>query len=220
MSLSQSGIPWLFNLNLHSVPSIYPTLYLFSIALNTIHPTFSYQVYIYVLSYVQLFATPWSVTCQAPLSTEISRQEYRSGLPFPVPGTLPNPGIRPAFLAYPVLAGRFFTTMPPPLCVCTCVCVCVCVCVCMHVLSCFSHVQFFAALWTIACQAPLSMGFPRPEYWSGLPFHPSRDLPDPGIKPASLMSPALAVGLFTTSTTWKTYTYTHTHKCVCIYAFN
>ena len=37
--------------------------------------------------------------------------------------------------------------------------------------------------WTIACQAPLSMGFPRQEYWSGLPFPPSEDLPDPGIKP-------------------------------------
>ena len=98
--------------------------------------------------------------------------------------------------------------------ICVYVCVCVCVCVCMHVLSCFSHVQFFAALWTIACQAPLSMGFPRPEYWSRLPFHPPRDLPDPGIKPASLMSPALAVGFFTTSTIWKTYTYIHTHMCM------
>ena len=48
-------------------------------------------------------------------------------------------------------------------------------------------------------QAPLSMGFPRQEYWSGLPVPSPGDLPDPGIKAASLTSPALADGLFTTS---------------------
>ena len=48
--------------------------------------------------------------------------------------------------------------------------------------------------WTIACQAPLSMGFPRQEYWSGLPFLSPVDLPDPGIKS---VSPALAGGFFT-----------------------
>ena len=58
-----------------------------------------------------------------------------------------------------------------------------------------SHVQLFATLWTIARQAPLSMGSPRQEYWSGLPFPPSGDLPDSGIE---LMSPALADGLSTT----------------------
>ena len=57
---------------------------------------------------------------------------------------------------------------------------------------------------TVAYQAPLSMGFSRQEYWSGLPCPPPRDLPDPRIKPASLMSPALAVRFFTTSTTWET----------------
>ena len=62
----------------------------------------------------------------------------------------------------------------------------------MHarVLSCFSCVQLFAAPWTIARQAPLSMGFSRREYWSELPFPSQRDLPDPGIKPGS---PALQV---------------------------
>ena len=45
--------------------------------------------------------------------------------------------------------------------------------------------------WTIACQGPLSMGFPWQEYWSGLPFPPPWDLPDPGIKPVSPVSPAL-----------------------------
>ena len=56
-----------------------------------------------------------------------------------------------------------------------------------------SHVQVFATLWTAACQAPLSMGFPRQEYWSGLPFPSLVHLPNPRIKP---MSPALAGGFF------------------------
>ena len=47
------------------------------------------------------------------------------------------------------------------------------------------------------------MGFPRQEYWNGLSFPPPRDLPNPGIKAASLKSPALAGKLFTTSTTWE-----------------
>ena len=47
------------------------------------------------LSHVQLFATPWTVAHQASLSTGFSRQEYWSGLPFPSPGDLPNPGIEP-----------------------------------------------------------------------------------------------------------------------------
>ena len=70
-------------------------------------------------------------------------------------------------------------------------------------LSQFSHVQFFATLWTVACQAPQSMGFPRQEYWNGLPFPSPGDLPDPEIEPMSLMSPALAGGFFTTSATWE-----------------
>ena len=54
---------------------------------------------------------------------------------------------------------------------------------CVSVLSHFSHVWHFATPGTVARQAPLSMGFSRQEYWSGLPFPPSGDLPDPGIKP-------------------------------------
>ena len=64
-------------------------------------------------------------------------------------------------------------------------------------------VQLFATLWTIAHQAPLSMGFSRQEYWNGLPCPPPGDLPDLGIEPASLMSPALPGRFFTTSTTWE-----------------
>ena len=51
-------------------------------------------------------ATPWTVACHSPLSTGFSRQEYRDGLPFPPPGHLPNPGLKPGS---PALAGRFFT---------------------------------------------------------------------------------------------------------------
>ena len=71
------------------------------------------------------------------------------------------------------------------------------------VLSCFSHVQLFATLWTTAYQVSLSMGFSRQEYYSGLPCPPPGDLPDPGIKPFSLMSPALAGRFFATRTTWE-----------------
>ena len=75
------------------------------------------------------------------------------------------------------------------------------VCACM--LSCFSPIRLFATLWTVAHQALLSMGFPRQEYWSGLPCPPPGDLPDSGTEPASPISPALANRFFTTSATWE-----------------
>ena len=61
----------------------------------------------------------------------------------------------------------------------------------LTVLSCFSHVRFFATLWTVSCQALLSIGFFRQEYWSGLPCPPPGDLPNPGTEPTSPVSPAL-----------------------------
>ena len=67
----------------------------------------------------------------------------------------------------------------------------------------FSHVWLFVAPWAIAHQAPLSMGFTRQEHWSGLPLHTPGDLPDPGIEPMYLASPAVARGFFTPSATWK-----------------
>ena len=70
----------------------------------------SYQYSIHRQSRIRLFVTPWTVAHQAPLSIEFSRQEYWSGLPFPPPGNLPNPGIEPTFLISPALAGGFFTT--------------------------------------------------------------------------------------------------------------
>ena len=59
--------------------------------------------------------------------------------------------------------------------------------------------------WTVTHQSPLSMEFSRQEYWSGLPFPPPEGLPDPGIEPVSLMSPALAGGFFTAIATWEDY---------------
>ena len=105
---------------------------------------------------------------------------------------------------------------------CVCVCLCVCVCVCVHtytyggelmkqilviflacVLSHFSHVRLFETLWSIAHEAPLSMGFSRQEYSSGLPCPPPGDLPNSGIKHTPRMFPSLGGGLFTTSSTRK-----------------
>ena len=59
-------------------------------------------------------------------------------------------------------------------------------------------------LWTVALQTPLSLGFSRQEYWRGLPCPPPGDLPDPGMEPKSVTSPALAGRFFTTSATWET----------------
>ena len=70
-------------------------------------------------------------------------------------------------------------------------------------LSCFNPVRLFATLWAVTHWAPLSNGFSRQEYWSGLPCPPPGDLPDSAIKPESLESPTLAGGFFTTSITWE-----------------
>ena len=72
----------------------------------------------------------------------------------------------------------------------------------MHAQS-LSCVRLFVTPWTGAGQVPPSMGFSRQGYWSGLPFPPPGDLPDPGTEPASLTSPALAGGFITTSVTWE-----------------
>ena len=71
------------------------------------------------------------------------------------------------------------------------------------VLSGFSHFPLFATPWTVAHQAPLSMGFSRQEYWSGLPFPPPGDLPDSGTELMSPTSSALAGRFFTTGATWE-----------------
>ena len=66
-----------------------------------------------------------------------------------------------------------------------------------------SQVRLFVTPWTVTRQAPQSMEFSRQEYWSGLPVPSPGDLPNPGIKPMSLTSPALAGRCFTISTTWE-----------------
>ena len=71
----------------------------------------------------------------------------------------------------------------------------------VYVLNCFSCVQLLVTVWTVACQAPLSMGFCRQKYWSGLLYPPPGYIPYPGIEATSLMSPALVGGFFTTSAT-------------------
>ena len=144
--------------------------------------------------------------------------EHWNGLPFPIPGDLLHPGIKPASLVSPALAGGIFTTSATwEVCVYIYiytwdvyiytweVCIYIYIYVYMH--ACvhgFSRVWLFATLWTVACQAPLSMGFSRQEYWSGLPCN----LPSTVIEPASLMSPVLVGGFFTTSATWEAI-YTH-----------
>ena len=76
-----------------------------------------------------------------------------------------------------------------------------------HVRACilnyFCSVRLCVTLQTLACQAPLSMGFSRQEYWSELPCPPLRDFPDSGTEPVSLTSPVLAGGFFTTGATWE-----------------
>ena len=91
---------------------------------DTVSPSISHLKFLYIRAYdfssdacvgvlncVQLFATPWTIACQASLSTEFSRQEYWSAWPCP-PGHLPDPGIEPESPASPALAGRVFTTAP------------------------------------------------------------------------------------------------------------
>ena len=73
-------------------------------------------------------------------------------------------------------------------------------CTCAQSLS---HVQHFAAPWTVAQQALLSVGLSRQEYWSGLPFSPPGELPNPGTEPESVVSPALAGQFFTTEPSGK-----------------
>ena len=82
----------------------------------------------------------------------------------------------------------------------------------MCVLSC---VRLLATSWTVARQAPLSMGFSGQESWRGLPFPPSGDLPDPGIEPTSLVSPGLASGFFATTTTWEAPQHRKLYPTLC-----
>ena len=84
----------------------------------------------------------------------------------------------------------------------------------MCVCDVLSLVQIFVTPWTVALQALLCMGFPRQEYWSGLPSPSPMDLPDPAMEPTALTSPALPGGFFTKSTIY-IYIYIYIlHMCV------
>ena len=129
------------------------------------------------LSRVQLFATPWTVAYQAPPSMGFSRQKYWSGVPFPFPGDLPDPGIEPWS---PAFQADTLTSEPPGKSW-----------VAISFSSAWnwkvkvkslSRVRLFATPWTAAHQASPSMGFSRQEYWSGVP------LPSPDIYPREIKS--------------------------------
>ena len=135
----------------------------------------------------KFFVTPWTVVHQAPLSMELSRQEYWSGLPYPSPGHSPNPGIEPVS---PALQADSLWSEPPG----------------EPNIFIYTHMYIYIYSYICACmcsvasvmsdslrprQAPHSMGFSRQKDWRGLSWPPPGDLPDLGIKPAS--SPALQV---------------------------
>ena len=100
-------------------------------------------------SYVWLFATLWTVACQAPLSLGFSRQEYWSGLPCVSPGDLPDQGIEPvSFSLLHWQMGSLPLVSPVKW-------------------KSFHCVWLFVTPWTVACQSPMSMEFSRPGYWNG-----------------------------------------------------
>ena len=167
------------------------------------------------LSRVWLFATPWTVAYQAARSNGFSMQEYWSWLPFPSPGDLPDPGMEPRS---PALQADTLPSEPPgkPQPYTTGVHFTIWYCIILGwpnhsfgfshkllpntLLACLvlNHVWLFVTPWTVAGQPPLSMEFSRQEYWNRLPFPTTGDVPNPGIEPASLVSPALLGGFFST----------------------
>ena len=136
-------------------------------------------------SCVRLFATPWTIACQAPLSMGILQARILEWVAMPWCAAVHGVTKSRTWL-------KDWIDWEVP-CQVTC------------------RVWLFATLWTAARQAPLSMGFSRQEYWSGLPCPPPGNLPNPGIKPVTLMSPALIGGFvfflsfffFTTCTVWE-----------------
>ena len=90
---------------------LYIKSYYKSMVSNTVW--YRYMCMLSHFTHVQFFVTPCTVAYEAPLFMGFCRQEYRSGLPFSSPGDLPNPGIEPASLVSPALAGRFFAIVPP-----------------------------------------------------------------------------------------------------------
>ena len=136
-----------------------------------------------VLSRVWLFATPWITACQASLSITNSQNSLRLKS---IKSVMPYSHL---ILCHPLL---LLPPIPPSI----------------RVFSNESTLrmrwQLFASVWTIALQAPLSLGFSRWEYWRGLPCPPPKDLPNPRIEPTSHVS-CIGRRFFTTRATKPTY---------------
>ena len=124
---------------------------------------------------------------------EFSRQEHWSGLLFPSPRDLPNPGIKPVSLCLLHWQADSLPLAAPGK---------------VKVKS-LSRVQLFVTPWTVAHQASPSMGFSRQECWSGLPFPSPGDLPYPGIEPRSPVLKADALPSEPPGKPVLIYTYTH-----------
>ena len=168
-----------------------------------------------VLSYfscVQLFVTLWTIAHQ---SMGFSRQEYWSGLPFPLQGIFLAQGSNSCLLCLLHWQEGSLPLAPAwkPVCRCVYMCCCIVAKLCSTLCN----------PWTVDRQAPLFTGFPRQEYWSGLPFPSTGYLPDPGINP---VSPALAGGFFNSEPSRKpkhmcrcVYVSVYACVCVCIYKY-
>ena len=133
--------------------------------------------------------TLWTIAYQAPLSMGFPRKEYWSGLPCASPGDIPDPEIKPespALQADSLLLSHQKVKVKS-----------------------LSGVRLFLTPWTVAYQVPPSMGFSSQECWTGLPFPPPGDLPDPGIEPRS---PCIAGRRFTYRLSHQGSPKSHTHK--------
>ena len=91
---------------------VYLSIWLFWFGEDVVIPVYSHCCCLVARLCLTLYVTPWTIAHQASLSMGFARQEYWSGLPFPFPGDLPDPGIEPQAPAVSCIAGEFFTTEP------------------------------------------------------------------------------------------------------------
>ena len=132
-----------------------------------------------MISCTQLFSTHGQHPHEAPPSMEFSRQEYWSGVSFPTPRDLPEPGTEPVSLVSPALVDVFFTPSATWEALHY-------ECICVHGVS-HAVVSDSATPWTVAHQASLSMEFSKQEYCSGLSFPSPGDFSSPRIKLLGLL---------------------------------
>ena len=151
-----------------------------------------------LLSHVRLFVTPWTVALQASLSMGILQARILEWVAMPSSRGSSQPRDR-THISH--IAGRALPSEPPGKPKCLSLLYFNLGMFWQFVLSRHSRVQLFAMPCTVDFQAPLSIGFSRQEYWSGLPCLPLEDLPDPRIKTTSLIFPALTDRFFTTRAT-------------------